>query len=47
MAGDGSGDGVYSLLAILSCVFLAVALALVQVELWEFYKIIICVATGK
>ena len=47
IAGDDSGDGVYSLLAILSCVFLAAALAMVQMELWQFYKIIICVAAGQ
>ena len=46
-AGGNGGDGVYSVLAILSCIFLGAALALVQIELWQFYRIIVCVAVEK
>ena len=38
---EGLGDGIYTILAGLSCAFLGVAIALVQVELLQFYKVIL------
>ena len=38
---DGSGDGIYTILAGMACAFLATAFVLVQVELLQFYNIIV------
>jgi len=38
---DGSGDGIFTILAGMACAFLGGALVLVLHELWFFYKVIL------